>query len=140
MVNKIIDRTKKVLVISLLALFITSLTATAVSAYNANFDSTWGPVSKQNYWNAYSNQASAGSNAGIQYGQTDGRNDCQTGQNSNPLGYWKYHRSTSYTSAAALGAVDGYNDWFDYQYQQQYTQAYNACINAGQQNQQIRAT
>ncbi len=130
---------KKTLAILLGVCFLVSLTATAVSAYSANFDSTWGPVSKQNYWNAYSNQRDAGSAAGIEKGQVDGQYDCQHGAIANNGNSGKYHRSTSLTSAAALGAVDGYNDWFDYRYQQKYNEAYNACSAAGEQNAKIVA-
>jgi hypothetical protein len=130
---------KKTFAILLGACFLVALTATAVSAYYTNYDSTWGPVSIQNYWNAYRSQANAGSAAGTERGQADGRNDCQTGVTANSGNTARYHRSTTFTSAAALGAVDGYNDWFDYSYQQSYIQAYNACIAAGEQNARIVA-
>ena len=74
---------KKTLAILLGVCFLLSLTATAVSAYNANYDSTWGPVSEQNYNNAYNNQRDAGSAAGKAQGQADGQYDCQTGTTAN---------------------------------------------------------
>jgi hypothetical protein len=68
---------KRTIAIVLLVCFLLSVTATAVSAYNANYDSTWGPVSIQNYNNAYNNQKDTGSAAGIAQGQADGQYDCQ---------------------------------------------------------------
>jgi hypothetical protein len=131
---------KRTIAIVLLVCFLVSLTATAVSAYNANYDSTWGPVSKQNYNNAYNNQKDAGSAAGIAQGQADGQYDCQHGATANSGRVTQYYKSTSLTSAAALGAIDGYNDWFYYWYLTKYTEAYNACIAAGEQNAKIVAS
>jgi hypothetical protein len=68
---------KRTMAIVLLVCFLLSVTATAVSAYNENYDSTWGSVSIQNYNNAYNNQKDAGSAAGIAQGQADGQHDCQ---------------------------------------------------------------
>jgi hypothetical protein len=76
-------RIKKSLAILLLACFVISVTASAVSANKDHFNANWGINSQNAYNNAYSGQVNSGKLKGVSDGFKSGFADCRNGLDNN---------------------------------------------------------
>jgi len=128
-----LDRTKKILGTLLLAIFVISITATAVSAV---MDPNWGPISKQKYDEGYDEGSYKGYPDGYKEGKVAGDLDCKTGK---PKGDKFVTREIAAKSSAAYdqGYADGYNELLREGYDKGYTKGYDDCIAKGEQNKMI---
>jgi hypothetical protein len=122
--NQTVVRTGKMLYILLLAFFVITVTAAAVSA---NMDiSKFGPIDKKNYMNGYNKGFHDGSIAGYTAGMKDGYNDSQKGLDNNRGSGGKCNFATGSIYAFDLGYADGFNNGFRQGHCAGYEAGYNS--------------
>jgi len=128
MEKQIFDRTKKILGILLLVLFVMSITVTAVSAVTDT--SNFGPVSKQNYDKGYKDGSAAGSTPGYDGGKKLGDEACKNGRPMlESLGALLFLPVEPKSSAAYdQGYADGYNEGWRLAFVTGFKEGYNDCV------------
>jgi hypothetical protein len=108
--NQTIVRTGKMLCILLLAFFVISVTAAAVST---NTDiSKFGPIDKKYYMDGYNKGFHDGSTAGYTAGMKDGYNDSQKGLVNKNGSCGKSNLETRSGAAFDRGYTDGFNNGY----------------------------